>query len=145
MDYDFEKLARAVTADRLKTLSNVEDAAAEVAAKIIGAAVQSTRERQDPRVTISAVCRGVIGGLVLVERDPSGPAAALLGKMAQLAHELHLDPQETMTWAMEGIAEVAAVSSSDTRHAIREAIDEKFMGAGEVFGSLCDAAAKKQP
>lgn len=144
MDYDFEKLARAITSDRLKDLDNAPAAAAEIASKIIISAVNSTQSRQDPHLTVAAVCRGVMSGILLIEKDLPQTAGQLLLIAAHLAQELHLDPQELMTWSMEGISDVAVLASEQVRAAIRDQIDEKFMGAGAVFGQLCDAAAARK-
>jgi len=144
MDYDFEKLAREITAERLKPLSNVPDAAAEVAAKIILAAVASTRRRQDPGESVAAVCRGVMSGLVLIEKDLKEPALAVLGKIGDLAGQLGLDPQKMMTAAMTGVADAAVLGPAPAVYEIRMGIDSKFMGAGEVFDRLAELAKARR-
>lgn len=143
MDYDFEKLAREITAERLRELSGAPVAAAEIAAKIITSAITSTKGRQPERVTVMGVCRGVMTGMVMIDKELPEAAIAILLKMSVLAQELHLDPMEMMTWAMEGIAAVAVVAQAEVKEAIRNRIDEKFMGAGEIFGRFCDAAAAR--
>lgn len=144
MDCDLEKLARDITSDRLKALDNADVAAAEIAAKIIVSAVKNTQQRQDPHLTVTAVCRGVMAGILLIEKDLPMAAGELLLCMGHLAQELHLDPQEMMTWCMEGISGVAVMANEQTRLAIRNKIDEKFMGAGAVFGDLCEAASARK-
>lgn len=146
MDYDFEKLAREIVADRLKGLSNVPDAAAEIAAKIILSAVESTRRRQDPSQSVAAVCRGVMSGLLLIEKPLPEPAVGLLSKMGDLAGQLGLDPGEMMTWAMTGIADVAVMAPGHGCYEISAAVERRFMGAGQVFDKLCEQArARRAP
>lgn len=145
MDYDFEKLAREISAERLKGLENAADGAAEVAAKIISSSIQSTRDKQAPAHTVTAVCRGVMSGLMLCGKELPEPSVAVLSKMAALAAELNLDPQEMMTWGMAGVADVAVVASAEAPYAIGQAIEKKFMGAGEVFSGLCQQAKARRP
>ncbi|HAM35991.1 MAG TPA: hypothetical protein DEB40_11045 [Elusimicrobia bacterium] len=141
--YDFEKLAREITLARISEVAASADVAAEIADKVIASGVLSTRQRQEPRVTIAAVCRGVAGGLLLSERELVIPSIGLLKSMAQLAQEINLDPADVMTWAMEGIASVAVMGPPNLEFAVREAIDENFMGAGAIFGDLCRKAREK--
>jgi hypothetical protein len=145
MDYDFEKLAREISAERLKGLENAAEGAAEVAAKIITSSIQSTRDKQAPGQTVTAVCRGVMAGLMLCGKELPEPAVAILSKMASLAAELNLDPQEMMTWGMAGVADVAVMASAEAPYAIGQAIEKKFMGAGEVFDALCTQAKARRP
>ncbi len=137
-EYDFEKLSREIIVSRLGPVENTPAASAEIARKIIVAAVLSTKERQDPRLTVAAVCRGIIDGLLLLNKDLAQPAVALLKLMHEIANEVPLDPADLMTWAMEGIAAAAATSGAQAQQAIQASIDETFMGAGEVFSRLCE-------
>ncbi len=141
-DYDFEKLAREITSARLRGLEKAPAAAGEIAAKIIIAGVQSTKARQDPRLSVISVCRGVLGGMLLIEGDLPAASVEILQQMAHLAQELHLDPADMMTWAMEGFASVVVLGHSDLGPRLRDAIEHKFMGAGGVFDELCQKAAR---
>lgn len=141
-DYDFEKLAREITSARLRGLEKAPAAAGEIASKIILAGVQSTKNRQDPRLSVISVCRGVMGGMLLIEGDLAGAAVEILQHMARLAQELHLDPSDMMTWAMEGFVGVVVLGHADLGPKLREAIEHKFMGAGGVFDELCAKAAR---
>ncbi len=77
-----------------------------------------------------------MGGMVLIEKDLPRTAVALLRQMATVAQETNLDPAECMTWAMEGIAPVVKVAPGGAADSVRAAIEENFMGAGEVFESI---------
>ncbi|MFI5347792.1 MAG: hypothetical protein ACHQ51_15585 [Elusimicrobiota bacterium] len=133
MEYDFEKLGKEIVVSRFKDLEDPYSLAGEAAHKIAVAAVTSTRSKQDPRLTVAAVCRGVAAGMLLLEKDLPKTAVALLAQMATVAQETNLDPADCMSWAMEGLAPIAKVAPVGTSDAVRAAIDENFMGAGEVF------------
>jgi hypothetical protein len=139
-EYDFEKLAKEIVLERLRDLPNPPVAAGEIALKIAVPAVTSTRLRQDPRLTVIATCRGVMQGMLLLEKDLGQTAVSLLTQMATISQEANLDPGDCMTWAMEGMAPVCKMASSQVRDSVAHAIDEHFMGAGEVFRSLVDSA-----
>lgn len=144
-EYDFEKLAREIVISRLKSMDTAAEAAAEIAKKIIVTAVQSTKVRQDPRVTVTAVCRGIAGGILLIEKDLPEASVTVLKEMGSIAHEVHLDPGDLMTWSMEGFAKVALLAGGDVRLNVQESIERNFMGAGTVFGQICDKAIKSSP
>jgi len=141
-EFDFEKLAREIVSSRLSRVENAPGTAAEIAKKIIVAAVKSTKVRQDPKTTVIQVCRGVLSGIMFIGQDIPETAIQILKMMSPIALELHLDPGDLMTWAMEGIADVTPMTGMDVRGAIRGRIEELFMGTGTIFSELCDKAAK---
>lgn len=143
-DYDFEKLAREIVTQRLKGIDDAPKAAAEIAKKIIVAGVQGTKSRQDPHLTVSAVCRGVISGMILIEADLPETAVFILREMANIAAETHLDPTEMMTWSMEGIGQVAPMAGAEVSGRIHDRIEETFQGAGLVFRDILERLRKSQ-
>ena len=140
MEYDFEKLAKEIVVEKLKNSPDPSAVAGEVVHKIALAALKSTEKRQEPRVTIAAACRGVMSGMVLIEKDLPKAAVALIAQMAQIAQEASLDPAECMTWAMEGIAPVVKVAPAGSADAVGDAIEERFMGAREAFQAVLQSA-----
>ena len=140
MEYDFEQLAKEIVMEKLKDAADPPAAAAEVAHKIAVSALAGTIGQQDPRVTVAAACRGVMAGMLIIEKDLPRTAVALLAKMALIAQESNLDPADCMTWAMEGIAPVVRLAPSSAGDAVCAAIDENFMGAGEVFQGILRTA-----
>ena len=140
MEYDFEKLAKEIVLEKLKGAADPPAVAAEIAHKIAVSARAGTIGKQPPRVTIAAACRGVMAGMLLIEKDLPKTAVALLAKMALVAHEAHLDPAECMTWAMEGIAPVVQLAPEGTAAAVGAAIEEHFMGTGEAFEAVLRSA-----
>lgn len=140
MEYDFEKLAREIVVGRLRDVEDAPTMASEMARKIVVAAVLSTRSRQDPHLTVADSCRGVMSGMLILEKNMAAAAVALLIQMAFVAQEANLDPADCMTWAMEGIAPVAKLAPGGAVDSIRASIEENFMGAGAVFENILRTA-----
>jgi hypothetical protein len=140
MEYDFEKLAKEIVIEKLKDAEDSPALAAEVAHKLVVSGLAGTDGRLDPRATVAAACRGVMSGMLLIEKDLPKTAVALLNMMALISQEANLDPAECMTWAMEGIAPVAKLTSGETAESIGAAIEENFMGAGQVFEDILRTA-----
>lgn len=139
--YDFEKLAREIVAGRLAGLTDkAPEASAEIAKRILIAALQSTREKQDPRESVTAICRGVLGGLLMIDADLARAAPLILKELGHVSHEVPLAPEDLMTWAMDGFAQVAASAGPDAAHRMETAIEDAIMGAGAVFGKAYAAA-----
>lgn len=142
--FNFGQLTKEMIVSRLKEISDAPGVAAEIARKTIIAGVRATQaSRQDPRETVEEICMGAMSGLLLIEKDLPEGAVRILHSMSEASHELHLDPSEMMTWAMAGIARISALVGPDTRWQIRCAIQEAYMGAGEVFDRLCQEAERK--
>lgn len=140
MEYDFEKLGKEIVVSHCKDVEDPYAVAGEAARKIAVAAVTSTRAAQDPHFTVAAVCRGVSAGMLILEKELPKTAVALLTQMGTVAQETNLDPSDCMSWAMEGIAPIAKLAPGGAADAVRAAIDERFMGAGEVFEQLVRTA-----
>ena len=140
MEYDFEKLAKEIVVEKLKDAADAPALAAEVAHKLVVAGIAGAGARQEPRMTVAAACRGVMSGMLLIEKDLPKTAVALLTKMALIAQQSNLDPAECMTWAMEGIAPVVKLASGVAAEAVAAAIEENFMGAGQVFEDILRTA-----
>ncbi|HEX4047948.1 MAG TPA: hypothetical protein VH309_08950 [Elusimicrobiota bacterium] len=140
MEYDFEKLAKEIVVQKLKDAPDSPALAAEVVRKLVVSGLAGSRAAQEPRVTVAAACRGAMSGMLLIEKDLPKTAVALLGQMAVVAQESNLDPAECMTWAMEGIAPVVKLAPAGSPDAVRDAIEETFMGAGAVFDDILRTA-----
>lgn len=143
MEYDFEKLAREIVTSRLQEIESAPEVCGEIARKIIVAAVRGTKVRQEPRATVAAVCRGVMGGMLLLGKDLPRTAVCVLQQMAEISHELQFDPSDLMTWGMEGLAGVLPMAGPQAEHAVEEAVERAFMGAGETFRRVRDRARAK--
>jgi len=144
-EYYFEKLAREIVLSRLKSAEKAPDEAAATAKRILINGVLSTKSRQDPHLTVSGVCRGVMSGVLLNDQSLPETASILLGEMADVAQEVQLDPADLMTWGMEGIADVAAIAGAEIAGSIQEQIEQRFMGVGEIFSQIYRKAREKPP
>jgi hypothetical protein len=142
-EVDFEKLARDTVSSRVEPLKNAPAAAGEIAKKLIVTALLSGRVSEGAPLVIRKVCRGVMGGLLIIGKSLPECAVEVLKALGEdAAHEVHVDPNDLMTWAMAGIADVAPAAGVDVRSAMRDAIEERYMGAGPVFAKLADAAER---
>ena len=140
-DFSIEGLAKEIVVAQLKAVEDPPAAAGAVAKDIVVKAVTSTQAKQNPHVTVSAACKGVMAGMLLLEKDLPRTAVSILQQMGAVAQETSLDPAELMTWAMEGIAPVAAVAGEEARFKVQESIEAAFMGAGEVFARCSQPGA----
>jgi len=139
-EFDFEKLACEITVSQLKGIGHAPNVAAGIAGNMIVAGVASTRERQEPRLTVTGVCRGVLSGMRSIEGDLAATAVEILHSMAHLAQEVQQDPDDMRTWAMDAIVMVAASGQPDLKEKLRVALEADFMGAGDIFTALCAKA-----
>jgi hypothetical protein len=134
--FSLEKLSKEIVIESFK--SDASAPAAEIARQVIAKAVVGTS--QAPRDSVVATCRGLMSGMLLLEKDLPAAAVAILGQLGSVANETHQDPAELMTWAMEGIAPVAKLAGRDACSAVEAAIEAAFMGAGQVFAAACETA-----
>lgn len=135
---DLGRLAKEIVASRLKGVADAPTVAAEIVKKTIVAGVQATKARgEDPHLTVQDVVQGALHGLILIEGDVIAATVAIMGRLSEAAQEVHIDPQELLTWALEGAAKLTPVVDRDVMYRIRVAIEKQYMGVGEVFDKLC--------
>lgn len=139
-DFNLETLAKEIVVERLRSVPDAPAGAGEVARQFVTKAITGTQARQAPRESVIATCRGLMSGMLLLEKDLPATAVAILSQMSIVATETHQDPAELMTFAMEGIASVACLAGRPACDAIEQAIDTAFMGAGQVFADACKTA-----
>ena len=139
-DFNLEKLAQQIVIERLEGVADAPEGAGLIARKIVTQAVTGTIARQSPRLSVTAVCRGLMSGMLILQKDLPLTAVAILNQMSVVSLETHQDPAEMMTWAMEGIASVVTLTGEPVRAAVETAIETAFMGAGTVFAHACATA-----
>ncbi|OIO06402.1 MAG: hypothetical protein AUJ52_12330 [Elusimicrobia bacterium CG1_02_63_36] len=130
--------------EKIQGESSPLDAAARAADEMITAVVRKTAGRSGavPKDEIvREVCHGAINALLLADLDLPKGAVILLDGMASVAQEVQVDPQELVTWALEGISRIANAVPKQKVADIAHAVDERFMGTAEVFRELCRKAA----
>lgn len=139
-DFNLEKIAKEIVVARLKGVTDPISGAGEVAHQIISKAITGTQARQTPRDSVIATCRGLMSGMLILEKDLPSTAVSILNQMSVVATETHQDPADLMTWAMEGIAPIAKLAGQHSCEGIEHAIEASFMGAGQVFALACESA-----
>lgn len=124
----------------MKGAPNAIEAASRAADEMISAAVRKTEGKEGaiPRDEIvREVCHGAMKGMLLSDLDITQGAVVLIGSMAEVAQEIHVDPAELLTWSLEGVARLAAGVPREKMNEVAQAIDAKFMGTAEIFRDLC--------
>lgn len=142
MEYEFEELTREIVVGRLRDASDAPGAAADVVREILGSALESTRSRQPPRVTVISVCRGAMQGLLQIKQDMPAGAVALIRQAPRLAHEVLLSPSDCVAWIAEGVASACRREPDAVRDAARAALELAVPGVGRVFDAAAGAAAE---
>lgn len=145
MEFHLDALTKAMLDVALSGPSASIQGAAEVVASTIVSAVVSTRSGQAPRETVIQICKGAMGALLLKEKNLTEGAVEILKRMAEASQTLALDPQELLTWCLEGIAGISPMISPDARQQIRDAVNDLYMGTGEIFEKFSDAACRAAP
>lgn len=134
---DFEKQAReAVTAG----LANAAGpTTVQITCQCITRAAQSGA---DPKKAVVAVVKGSMGALILANKDLPDTAIKLLDSLATMSLFSRVGPEEVMSAVLEGIAAVTPMTNRQVRDSLYAKIDERFMGAGQVFDDFCEKAKK---
>ncbi|MFA6319093.1 MAG: hypothetical protein WC943_16905 [Elusimicrobiota bacterium] len=135
--YDFEPLAREIVVNRLADAPAFAAAAAKTARDIILPALKATLPSQQAKITTFQVCRGIMTGIIALDKAPCETCVAILAMTAEIAQEGNLAPADLMTWAMEGIASIVALFDRHDAEKVETAIESRFAGAGYVFAELC--------
>lgn len=138
--YNFDQLAREMVRSRAAGTPDAPVQAARIARELIVNGIKGTRGAaadQSPHESVRLICKGTISALILLEQKVPEGAVEIMRQLGDAAQELGLDPQEMMTWAMEGVADNAPALSAQQIGAVHSAIDAAFMGAGQVFSELC--------
>lgn len=147
--FNFGKLTKEIIVSRLKETADAPAIAAEIVKRTIVAGVQATRASATPQEahqTVVEVARGAMTGLMLIDKDLAASAIAILSRLAEAANEIHADPQELLTWALEGFAKVTPAMQRDVVYKMRTEIDRTYLGVGELFDKLVSKAkAERRP
>ncbi|MEE8425329.1 MAG: hypothetical protein V3S11_05850, partial [Elusimicrobiota bacterium] len=138
--YNFDQLAREMVVSQLKDAADAPAQAARIARATIVAGVKGTNaagSKQSPEKSVRMISKGMIAGMLIINKKVDVAAVELLQQIGQAATDTNQDPQEMLTWAMQGIADNAPMMAKPQVDAICTAIDAAFMGAGQVFAELC--------
>ncbi len=141
--YNFDQLAREMVVSQLKDAADAPVQAARIARATIIAGVKGTNaagSKQSPEKSVRMISKGMIAGMMIINKKVDVAAVELLQQIGQAATDTNQDPQQMLTWAMQGIADNAPLMAKTQVDAICTAIDTAFMGAGQVFAELCKKA-----
>lgn len=103
----------------------------------------AARMSKDSRKAIVEVCRGAMAGMLVTNQDLPETALQILRSLMNISLVTRADPSQIMNWVLEGIAEITPQAGMTVRSAMHNKIEAEFMGTGEAFSKLCDAALAK--
>src|SRR5437016_4562237 len=134
-----DELAQYLVHEKLNGGGAQAAAAAQVAKKLLLASVPRASIK-DPasRDAVRRTCRGAALGLLIHARHLGEGVVTLLHAVAEAAFDLGLDPTETLTHALEGLADVRRLLLPDQVESLRAAVASEFLGAGPVLDSLLE-------
>lgn len=136
--YDFEKLSREIVVSQFKGVPDAPDKTADLVKRTLVAAIKGTREaKQAPDEIVRQVVAGSLAGILLIERELPMSAVFILRRTADAAQDVGIDPQEMLTWGLQGIARVMKMVQPPVIVAVQNEIESAFMGAGGIFADLC--------
>ncbi len=136
----FEKSARDFVN---AALGGAEPSPKKAAAAIAQQIAHAARASKDTREAVVAAVRGGIGASFVAGVDLPETSVLTLESLSNMSLMMRVSPEDLMSWVMEGIASIAPSASPTVRDAIQNKIDEKYMGAGEVFYKFFEAALKQ--
>lgn len=132
------QLTKEMIVAQLREAKDAPAFAADIVKQTILASIPSIKASgRQPKDSIEEICFGAISGLLLIEKNLPRAAVLILGKMAEISQKVGIDPSELMTWAMEGIARIAPMTTIQILEDTRTLIEHEYMGAGGIFYSLC--------
>lgn len=138
-EYRVGQLTKEMVITRLKALGDPCVAAADIAKKtmvvgLTGSSVVGANTRQ----LVKEICHGTMVGLILSDQSLPKGACLLLRVVAEVSSDLSMNPEDMMTYAIDGIVELRRLSTVDQMDEIRKAVARDFMGAGDVFRAALD-------
>jgi hypothetical protein len=140
MSEEFEKTAQETIVAYKAKCAEGGKAAASVIAPLISRAAASNA---DPRQAVASVCRGAMKGILLNGQSVPDAAIKLIEALPDMTLTTRNGPEAVMSWVMEGIAGAMPIAGAETREAIAAQIEERFMGASQIFQGFCEEAAAK--
>jgi hypothetical protein len=96
----------------------------------------------NPKDAVVAVVRSGFTTAAMGAVDLAELTIQVLQALPNTSLMVKAGPEDLMSWVMEGAAQ-AAVAAAGDREKIATHIEEKFMGAGQVFESFFDAERAK--
>lgn len=110
--------------------------------RILRSAIQQTMgavpsKNQSPQEPIVAIVCGAMEGLMVLDKDLAEGSVEVMQAVVDTSDQMGLDHEEMMRWALVGMAQAGQMAPRGTLENIREALEEIYMGLGEVFDHMC--------
>ncbi|PCI40118.1 MAG: hypothetical protein COB53_01945 [Elusimicrobia bacterium] len=126
---------------RLTELTDPVDAAVDILEKTVVVALKDVSKLSSGhRQIVVAACKGTLTALLLKEYDLVSPSLKIVHAMIRIANTIQQDPSELTTLSLHGIADMKRFLTSDKMASIRNAINQEFMGAGDMLQKIVEAA-----
>jgi hypothetical protein len=138
------QLTKEMVAEELRLLGDPCAAAASVVRKTLMAAFQGAAPGDTPpaRVIEDAV-KGAMTALLLADHSLTRGSILVLEAVMDTASKRDLDPTESMSAALKGLADLRRFVDPARIDELRLEIEKHYMGVGEVFAEyLREVAAK---
>jgi hypothetical protein len=139
---DYEKLSKDAIVSLLK--SGGDTGAPKVAALVCQLIAQAARGTHDARASVTASVRGSMSGVIVGGPDLAEVSVKILETLPNMSLMSRVGPEEIMSAVLEGIADLTPLMPPNVKDSISAHLEEKFMGAGEVFDGLCQKARQKK-
>lgn len=141
LQFDYEQQARHAVKTALASGTRATPAA--MSKVVVNQVANAARATQDQRKAVMMVCFAALRDLHLLGMDLSEITIQILHELSHISLMVRVNPQDVMTWVMEGIAQVAVTAGDPVCIEMAKAIEHEFIGAGAAFSELCEKARGK--
>lgn len=144
-EFRIGQLTKELVAAKLRAMDDPCEAAAELIRATISVALGGIPQNSEARLrTITEACKGGMTGLLLREQNIARGAVLVLERIYEVAADCGMDPTVAMEAALQGIADVKRFMVPDRVEELRGAVEQRFMGAGEVLRKYMEQAGPAQ-
>ncbi|MBI5243510.1 MAG: hypothetical protein HY922_07470 [Elusimicrobia bacterium] len=135
---DFEKNIKDAVVSQLKGAPDLPAKTASLLKTNVADALRSPSSQGSGQADmVRWAAAGAMKGLILLRADLGLCSVAVIRGIGDAALEAQIDPQDSMTWAMQGIASASKLMQEAAIAAIQNEIEANFMGAGVMFSEFC--------
>ncbi len=128
------QLTKEMVAEEFRLMGDPCATAANVVRKTLMAALQGAAPGDTPPATIiEDAVKGAMTAILLADQSVSRGAILVVEAVMDVAAKRDLDPTESMSAALKGLADLRRFVDPARIDDIRLEIEAHYMGAGEVF------------
>lgn len=140
------QLTKEMVAEELRIMGDPCLAAANVVRKTLDAAFLSTAPDDfKPAVVIEDAVKGAMTALLLADHSMTRGSILVVEAIVDVAQKRDLDPTESMSAALKGLADLKRFVDPARLDDIRLEIEAHYMGAGQVFVEYLKQAPSAEP